>query len=158
MLYDHECWWTNHRASEMTLTKEGLSGFGICRVALEHAAVSLGGRLATVQSAEDDDTLDITLGPYRGTIHDECMPWFDSPDRDLLEAIVRGVLWQQAVYLGMDNFPSDAREYLMQTLIVGTTVHIRSEPARARIAVRLHTADASWIRRRAASIRYFNAR
>ena len=128
---------------------------GIERYALEYAASFLESKLVSAQSNDDEFTLDLTLGRYVGTLHDQCMPWFDNPDLTLVNALVDGILKQHAAYLESDHSLSGAGDHIRREFIQGSTLRIKSDPTRGTVSLKLYPANSGWITKIFATTKVF---
>jgi hypothetical protein len=140
---DHTCWWTRRHQSELSLRDGRLAGAGLSRSVLDAAAQRLGYSLAiTPRSGEEYDE-EVTLGPWRGNIHDGCFVSFDSEDPRLLEALLAANLELHAFYLGESVKPGCVTQ-LQRRLMNGMTLRLRSLPQERHLIAKSYPNNAGW--------------
>lgn len=121
----HTDWWTRRRTSQLSRRVGGISGAGLSKAVLEGAARRLGYSLTFAPRSGQDYDEAVTLGPWRGNIHDECFVDIESEDARLRDALLAAVVEMHSPYFGP---PLDARcvAALQNELTNGVTLRLRS--------------------------------
>ena len=145
---DHTCWWTRQRQSYLSRRGGRIVAAGLSRPVLEAAARQLGYTLTLTvvpeQDHEDDET--VTLGPWRGNIHDGCFLSFESDDPRLREALLAASLELHSFYLGMPVQPGCV-DLLKDRLIDGVTIRLQSVPKEGHLILKCYRNAAGWWKR-----------
>jgi hypothetical protein len=140
---DHSCWWTRRRVSQLSRREGQLAGAGLSRSVLEATAEKLGYPLATTPRPDEEYDEEVTLGPWRGNIHDGCFVSFESDDARLLEALLAASLELHAFYLGASVKPGCVTQ-LQHRLMDGMTLRLRSLPRERHLIAKSYRIDAGW--------------
>jgi hypothetical protein len=140
---NHTCWWTRRHISELSRREGRLAGAGLSRSVLEATAQRLGFSLATTPRPGEEYDEELTLGPWRGNIHDGCFVSFDSDDPRLLEALLAANVELHAFYLGGPVKPTCAAQ-LQHRLTNGMTLRLRSLPQERHLIAKSYRNDAGW--------------
>lgn len=152
---EHECFWTRHRRTELTMRGRTLSGAGVPLLAFKHAAVLMGLDLAVAQDPDDEYEEKLRLGVHPASLHDGCLFQTTEANPYIDAAIFEGVLHLHALYLGCDSAPTGAKQAVLSRLSDGSVVRLQSNPRTRYLEVRRYAADSSWFRRYAAQVDRF---
>jgi len=131
--------------SEVTRLSATLGGAGIPLPVVEAAAGQLGFGVSVTPTAEPD-TVAVTFGPVRGTLHDGCFLSLEPATDELEAAILHGLRELHSYYLQPRAAPATAFAAAQAFLKQDTTVRIQS--SQGRVQVWAFPADASWLARR----------
>jgi hypothetical protein len=140
---NHTCWWTRRRVSQLSRRDGRLAGAGLSQPVLEATAHRLGYSLAITPRPDEEYDQEVTLGPWRGNIHDGCFVSFDSDDQRLLEALLAANLELHAFYLGASVKPGCVAQ-LQHRLTHGMTLRLRSLPQERKLIAKSYRNDAGW--------------
>jgi len=144
---DHSCWWTRRRVTQLSRRTGQLADAGLPRSVLKATAQRLGYPLATTPRPDEVYDEEITLGPWRGNIHDGCFVSFESDDARLLEAPLAASLELHAFYIGAFVKPGCVTQ-LQHQVMDGMTLRLRSLPREHHLIAKRYRIDAgSWDRR-----------
>ena len=130
--------------SELSRTQGTLAGAGIPLAVLRFAASRLALQ-ADVTSTEDPDTVLVTVGEVRGSIHDGCFMSLEHPGTGLEAALLEGVQELHSYYLGGASPPAAAFAAVRDLLRDEVTVRIRTVDR--AIEVTAFPVGASWLKR-----------
>jgi hypothetical protein len=140
---DHTCWWTRRHLSELSRRDGGLAGAGLSRSVLEAAAQQLGYSLTMDPRPGEEYDEEVTLGPWRGNIHDGCFVSFDSDDPRLLEALLAANIELHAFYLGAPVKLGCVTQ-LQHRVTNGMTLRLRSLPQEGQLIAKSYRNGAGW--------------
>ena len=148
---DHDCAWTRGRRSAIRRTAGGLGGAGLPRAVLESAARRLGVELSSRADQDVEHTELLTVGPWRGSLHDGCFVHLEVDEPDVRTALLAATLELHESYLGGRLGP-DALDAATNRLAEGGELLLRSVPRRGELRLRAYPASAGWWQRLTAPV------
>ena len=148
---DHDCAWTRGRRSAIRRTGGSLGGAGLPRAVLEAVARRLGVELSSTADPEDEHTQLITVGPWRGSLHDGCFVHLDADDAEVRGALLAATLELHESYL-RGRLGPDALAAADNRLAEGGELLLHSVPNRGELQLSSYAASAGWWQRRTAPV------
>ena len=89
---DHVCAWTRRRRSVLRRVEGSLGGAGVPRAVIEAVARRLGVEMSSAIDPTDEYTELLTVGPWRGTLHDGCFVHLEVDEPAVRAALVEASL------------------------------------------------------------------
>ena len=148
---DHDCAWTRRRRSVLRRAAGTLGGAGLPRAVIESAARRLGVALASAPDPTDEYTELLTVGPWRGTLHDGCFLHLETDEPRVRTVLLEAALELHEGYLGAQLVPS-ALVAAENRLAEGAELLLQSIPDRRELRLRSYPASAGWWQRHTAPV------
>ena len=144
---DHQCWWTRHRTTDLTLDGNALSGSGVPLAVLRNAATALSSSLTLGPADPDDETYAFSIGDgTTGSIHDGCFFHVTPSSPVLVRAVLTATLELHKHYLKSPDWTTDTAS-LLSRFRTGYTLRLTAVPRRGTVVVRLFPVGASFLHR-----------
>jgi hypothetical protein len=138
---DHVCSWTRRHRSVLRRVEGSLGGAGIPRAVIQAVAGRLGVAMSSAIDPADEYTELLTIGPWRGTLHDGCFVHLEVDEPAVRAALVEASFELHEAYLGVHvgasalvaatEWLADGAELLLHSIPNLRELHLSTYPASA---------------------------